>query len=257
MNDQELLVLNARGFIPGPSETETHFIERIAATEAIFTTKEAIPRAHWDWVKHHLSELFGFEPGSLLAFYSNANLTPWQGAACWIDENSVPQLQLREAFRKGHYLSLYSREETLAHEAVHAARTAFDEPENEEFFAYATSEKKWRRALGPIFKRPWETWLLIGTLFLGVFSEWGILASFLLISLGIYRLARQHIRRARACTTLMKQGKEKSVVRAILFRLTDHEIRRLAKGRELLSDHSLRWRLLQLAYFSNNATIST
>jgi hypothetical protein len=257
MTDQELLAFNAKGFIPGPAETETEFLKRIEATQDVFAKQESIPRAHWDWVKHHLSELFGFEPGSLFAFYSNANLTPWQGAACWIDEDGAPQLQLREGFRTGHYLSLYSREETLAHEAVHAARAAFEEPENEEFFAYATSEKKWRRAFGPIFKNGWEAWVLIAALFVGVFWEWGILASFFLICLGMVRLTRQHVRRWRACNVLMKQEQNKSVVRAILFRLTDSEIRRLARGKLLVSDDSLRWRLLQLAYFSSTATIST
>jgi hypothetical protein len=249
MTDQELLEFNAKGFIPGPFETEIQFLTRVAAIKNSFREKDSIPRAHSEWIKHHLRELFGFEPESLIAFYSNKGLTPWQGAACWIGEDKVPQLQLREGFKKGHYLALYSREETLAHESIHAARAAFEEPENEEFFAYGSSEKKWRRALGPIIKNQWEVWVLLGALFTGVFWEGGIAFSLLWITAGFYRLIRQHVRRARAAKALMHCLTEHALIRAVLLRLTDLEIRQLAKGQKLQGDDTLRWRLLRLAYF--------
>lgn len=255
MTDPELLALNAKGFIPGPNETESDFLARIRAT--CESREVSIPRAHWEWSKHHLKTLFDFEPDSLFAYYSNANLTPWQGAACWICEKGIPRLQLREGFRKGTYLGLYSREETLTHESIHAARAAFDEPENEEFFAYASSEKKWRRVLGPILKKPWEAWVLMAALTVGVFFPVGTWASLVWISAGLIRLAKQHGRRKRAGAMLMRLFGNKLVVRAILFRLTDLEIRQLAKGQRLEGDNSLRWRLIRLAYFSKEATIST
>ncbi|HEV7737401.1 MAG TPA: hypothetical protein VGO47_08550 [Chlamydiales bacterium] len=256
MTNQELLAFNAKGFIPGPNETESQFLSRISAIQKSFIKKPSLPRAHWEWSKHALQELFGFEPESLVAFYSNADLRPWQGAACWINEEGVPELQLREGFRKGHYFHLYSREETLTHESIHAARSAFHEPENEEFFAYASSEKKWRRALGPIIRNPWEVWVLLITLCVGIFWEIGIIASLLWMSVGLFRLAKQHIRRARACAALLNDLQEKSLVRAVLFRLTDEEIRQLAKGKKLQSDDTLRWRVIR-SYFSKTATTST
>lgn len=256
MTDQELLTLNAKGFIPGPNETESQFLSRIVAIQKSFQEKPSLPRAHWEWSKHALQKLFGFEPESLVAFYSNADLRPWQGAACWINEEGVPELQLREGFRKGHFFHLYSREETLTHESIHAARSAFHEPENEEFFAYASSEKKWRRTLGPIIRNPWEVWILFATLAAGIFWESGIIASLLWISMGLFRLAKQHIRRSRACATLRNDLEEKSLVRAVLFRLTDREIRQLAKGQKLEGDNSLRWRVIR-SYFSKRATTST
>lgn len=249
MTDQELLDLNALGFIPGPGETEEAFSQRISATQNSFLEKEPIPRAHWEWSRHHLKELFGFQPDSLIAFYSNKGLAPWQAAVCWIDEKNTPQLQLREGFRKGHFLRLYSREETLSHEAIHAARSAFNEPENEEFFAYATSEKKWRQVLGPLVKNPWEVWVFLAALLTALFWEWGNLVPLLCITFGFYRLIRQHRRRAKAAKTLLLQLSDKKTVRSVLFRLTDAEIRHLAKGREILGDDSVRWRLIRLAYF--------
>ncbi len=242
MTDQELLTLNAKGFIPGPGETEASFLARIEKTTV---PSETIPRAHWEWTRHHVNALFGFEPESLIAFYSNKGLAPWQGAACWIDEWGTAQLQLREGFKKGRYLGLYSREEVLSHESIHAARAAFDEPENEEFFAYGSSEKRWRQVLGPIVKRPWEVWIFCGTCILSLFWEGGMMASLLWICAGLGRLARQHWRRARA-TSALKNGCEDKKIRAILFRLTDLEIRQLAKGKQLQGDDSLRWRLIRL-----------
>jgi len=245
MTDQELLTLNAKGFIPGPGETETEFLTRVSAIKQSFTENESIPRAHWDWTKLHIKEIFAFEPESLVAFYSNHKLAPWQGAACWIDERNIPQLQLREGFKKGRYLGLYSREEVLSHESIHAARAAFDEPENEEFFAYGSSEKKWRQVLGPIVKRPWEVWIFCGTCILSLFWEGGIVAPLLWIGAGLFRLARQHRRRSRAAGALRNRYEDKKI-RSIIFRLTDLEIRQLAQGKQLQGDDTLRWRLIRL-----------
>lgn len=234
MTDQELLALNAKGFIPGPGESEERFKDRVHMTPA-----------QGQWVSLHLKELFDFEPRSLNVVYSNRGLALWQGAACWI-EDGIPTLQLREAFLKGTYFGIYSREEILAHEAVHAARAAFEEPENEEFFAYASSEKKWRRVLGPVLKRPWEAWATLGVAAMGFF--WPLLPIFWL-GWGFWRLIRQHRRLAVAARVLQGRLKDQKKVRAVLFRLTDQEIRELAKGRYPEEDQTLRWRLIRLAYF--------
>jgi hypothetical protein len=237
MTDDELLTLNAQGFIPGPDETEEEFRERVLKTK----------ETHTEWLKEHLKELFDFEPGSLPVYYSNEKLTPWQGAACWVDEKGNVTLQLREQFRSGRYLG-YSRDEILAHEAVHAARAAFQEPENEEFFSYATSEKKWRRVLGPILKRPWEAWAFLGTCMAGILWPEGILLSSGLLGWGFWRLIRGHRRIAKAALVLYGKVKDARAARAILFRMTDDEIRGLSRGQCPEGDASLRWRLIRLAY---------
>jgi hypothetical protein len=246
MTDQELLFYNQRGFIPGPHETEERFIRRVQAAEK--GGEASIPPAHWEWVRHHLRELFDFEPASITAFYSNKNLAPWQGAACWVEEGNV-RLQLREAFRKGSYLGLYTREEVLAHEAIHAARAAFEEPENEELFAYAAAEKKWHRLLGPIVKRPWEVWAFIGLIGAGLVWEELFFLGTLWTSLGLGRLWKQQRRLQRATRFLVRSSlcKEKEA-RAILFRLTDEEIRELGKEKMPQGDDSLRWRLIRIGY---------
>ncbi len=249
MTDQELLDLNSRGFIPGPEELEEDFNHRIKAAKLAFSERDPLPKAHWEWSRLHLKELFHFEPESLTAYYSNEKLAPWQGAVCWIGEDKVPLLQLRSGFRKGSYLRLYSRGEILTHESVHAARAAFNEPENEEFFAYATARHKWRRILGPIFQRTWEPWLLLVSLVLGLFWEIGWILSASLIAVGFWRLIRCHLRLSKAFHCLMGRLKDIKTARAVLFRLTDREIRMLSKGKWIEGDETLRWRLLRLAYF--------
>jgi hypothetical protein len=249
MTDDELLDLNARGFIPGPGESEEQFTTRVAAARLASLEGEALPRAHWEWVSLHLKELFHFKPESLSAVYSNQKLAPWQGAACWIGEDRVPLLQLREGFRKGSYLRLYSRGEILAHEAVHAARAAFDEMKYEEFFAYSTSGQKWRRIFGPILQRTWEPWLFFATLCLGLFSEIGWILSACLMAAGFWRLIRRHLQLSKAFNSLRGRLKNTERARAVLFRLTDREIWALSKGMWLEGDETLRWRLIRLAYF--------
>ena len=175
-------------------------------------------------------------------------LSLWEGAACWID-NGRAHLQLRENFRKGSYLG-YRREEVIAHEAVHAARALFHEPQNEEFFAYATSPKRWRQVLGPLLRRPWEPWLFLITFALGMFSEIALIASLCVLTVGFWRLIAQHRRRSRAAHTLLRTLHHPKIVRAVLFRMTDAEIRTLAKNQMPPPDNTLRWKLLHAAYFN-------
>jgi hypothetical protein len=255
--DSELLLLNAQGFIPGPSESEDDFIQRVALVKKIFNEREWIPRAHWDWVRIHLKEIFDFEPHCLPAFYSNQGLPFWQGAACWIEEGSkAVSLQLREDLRKGAYLG-YSRAEILAHEAVHAARSAFDESASEEFFAFLVSEKWWRRAFGPIVRRPFEVWGFFIAMALGMVFPLANLAGALCLSAGFWRLIRLHWKMRRAGKNLDKAVSDKKTARAILMRLTDAEIDLFSKGVDLVAyanrQRCLRWRLIRLAYLTQNS----
>jgi hypothetical protein len=248
MTDSELLALNETGFIPGPKETVEVFEKRVAKTRAALEPK-MLPQAHWHWPKERLKNLFDFDPQSLPVFYSNENLTFWQGAACWIDDGDVPILQLRNGFKKGTYLKIYSREEVLAHEAVHAARAAFDEEENEEFFAYASTSVRWRSVLGPLLKRPWEAWVTLILFSATSFFLWSLPVSIAWVGTGFCRLCRQHHRLSQASLVLLGKLKDQKIVRAVLFRLTDREIRDLANGIWPQPDETLRWRLLELAYF--------
>jgi len=131
LSDKELLLLNRQGLIPGPLESESDFIHRVAMTNRM-QSECNIPVSHLKWVQIHLIALFDFSPHFLPVFYSNRSLAPWQGAVSWIENSRIRSIQLREGFRKGSYLG-NSREEILAHEFVHAARSAFNDSHFEEF----------------------------------------------------------------------------------------------------------------------------
>lgn len=229
MTDRDLLALDIAGLIPGPGETEEKFLLRVQETKSRYEEGEKIPEAHWDWVRELLYELFHVKPLYISAFYSNKGLTPWQGGASWIENKKLKAIQLRQNLKKGSYLKIYNREEILAHEAVHAARSAFNEDASEEFFAYMTSEKKYRRILGPIFRRPWEAWpLLLFVLGGSIWPPLYLCASFW-IALGFFRLMRHHLRLKRAAALILQKTKDARTTRAVLFRMTDEEIQIFSK----------------------------
>ncbi len=249
MTDQDLLHLDKMGFIPGPDEGEEAFLERVKRTKEQYEKGGWIPEAHWDWVREFLYELFNVKPLYICAFYSNRNLAPWQGAASWIEGKKLSSVQLREGLRKGKIFG-YRREEILAHEAVHGVRSGFDDDESEEFFAYMTSGKKWRRVLGPILRRPWEAWPLLLWMIGGVFwAPFYLFASFW-VGVGFFRLIRQHICLKKAADHIDQMTQDNRRTRAILFRLTDEEIQLFSKKRTAIdlfaaNKHCLRWRVIK------------
>ncbi len=249
MKDQELFALDKEGFLPGPGEDEKKFLERVCRTKKRFEKGGWIPASHWDWVRESLNGIFNVKPLYIAAFYSNRDLAPWQGAAAWIDGRELNFIQLREGLKKGTYLGLYRREEILAHEAVHAVRSGFNEDRYEEFFAYMTSEKKWRRVLGPILQRPWEAWPFLLCTLGGAIWPACYLGAAVWSGMGFFRLIRRHIRLRRASGRIFEIVQDARMTRAVLFRLTDDEIEKFSKD-EKIEDYAerqgcLRWRVIR------------
>jgi hypothetical protein len=245
MTDQELFALDKEGFLPGPGESEKDFLSRVEGIRKKFAEGGWIPAPHWSWVNESLYEIFNVKPLYICAFYSNRSLAPWQAAASWIEGREVKAIQLREGLRKGRYLGLYRREEILAHEAVHAIRSGFNEDRYEEFFAYMTSEKRWRRVLGPILQRPWEAWPFLLCALGGAVWPVCYLGAALWAAMGFVRLIRCHWRLRRASERILERAGSARGARAVLFRLTDEEIERLAKEEWIEERECLRWRVIR------------
>ncbi|MCB1107150.1 MAG: hypothetical protein KDK76_03540 [Chlamydiia bacterium] len=144
MTPDQWKALGEQGLIPGPDETEESFVNRLDITQRHQSLEK------WD---PNCQELYGANPTWVSLSYSNKGLLPWQGAALWVFGNKIPMIQLRKGFRKGRFL-FYSRDEVLKHETLHALRVAFDEPRFEEILAYAHASSKWRRLIGPLFRKP-------------------------------------------------------------------------------------------------------
>lgn len=259
--DEEWLSWNRQGWIPGPGETRAHFIARRAAASTVVGDGVHVTSEEWKDSQELLGALFDLEPKSFVAFYSDRNLMPWQGAVSWMGSDGTAWIQLRSSFRDGRYRRLYARSEVLAHEAVHVARSAFQEPKWEELFAYRTSRYRWRRWLGPCIESPWEVWLffwmLIGSevALIGTHSWLGMSPLALLILFAMVRRGWREWILYRAKQTVAPLLRNPHRAEAVLMRLSDAEIRSFARW-DRQSVHSyihaqgeLRWALLRAAYF--------
>ena len=246
---KEINLCNRFGFIPGPKESEEAFKERIKTLEKLFENPPEgvdhfLTDTDWKGALEKTEELFGFAPDWIVAHYSNKQLPFFQGAATWITERAgvrIPIVQLREGFERGRYLGIYSRDEILAHETVHAVRMCFDEPIFEEFFAYQTSLSRFRKFLGPLFQNSWESYLFIFFLFIPFGLE---VTKFFVFDVGYYvllaylpalliggllgRLCFLHYVLRRAKRRIKEWGEEKPL--ATLVRLRDSEVFLFAFG---------------------------
>lgn len=291
---QELLKLNSHGFIPGPTETIESFKKRVELTKKLFEDPKSFfekkekkppfnlgkrlkkPDRHW--AKNSLINIFDISPDFFSAFLSNEKLRLFQGAATWVLEFegiALPILQIRQKLEKGAYLRIYELEDILAHELAHFARAAFTEPKFEEFFAYFSSSKLIRRFLGPIAISSLEISLFIIFLFLtlasqymGAFFQHKALDIIFIISgyitykmvfVGAMRLAYRRWIFNRCLKKLKSILVSKEKAMAVMFRLTDKEIKFFAKSKkdQILSyfqenkESSLRWLVIYHAYLKN------
>ncbi len=283
----ELLLLNQRGFIPGPKETQEDFFKRIElcekfsknpdlfSKEFFFSSQNILTWHEWDWPRSRVTELFDVTPDWIVAFYSKKDLSFYQGAATWImerkDKNKFAAVQFQPSLKKGKYFWFYDRDEMLSHEAVHVVRMAFNDAKTEEIFAYLTSSSSFRKIFGPIFQSSTETHLLfffllagLGAQLLCTFFPLGVVAwffqvlSFFLIVKGLFRLFRirkKFFKTYKKLSQILKCSKKS---RAVLFRLTDKEIFSFSKKNisEILQyiqerkENEFRWEVLNLAYFN-------
>lgn len=215
-----------RGLIPGPGEDERTFLERVTQLTVQPNQGTSVQEAYLI-----TRRLFGFSVDWVPIFYSNERLPFWEGAATWIGQR--PSIQLRENFKKGRYLG-YRCEEVLAHEAVHAARVAFEEPRFEEVLAYRTSKSRLRRWIGPLFRKSWESIAFMSSLIPAFFG-------YFWIPLGV--LGWLSLRLAWAQWTLQRCLKKLPL--SLIVCLTDAEIQKFS---------SLPLADIQ-AYFQNDQTL--
>ncbi len=294
ISKDELLILNTEGFIPGPGETEERFLNRVRLVKKLFSDPEnffkekaqnppfeledRLKKPDYHWAGCSLLNLFDISGRSFLAYFNNDKLRMFQGAATWIldiEGAAVPLLQLKKNLKKGSFLGIYSLEDILAHELAHFARAAFNEPKYEEFFAYMTSSKVIRKLLGPIASSSKEIIFFLSFIFLSLFFQYlglfykialfdflfitSSLLSMSLLSIGFLRLGYRRYRFNKCYKKLFSFFKKKEKTMAVMFRLTDDEIKLFSKKdhfeikKYILENKegSLRWRVIYSAYFES------
>jgi len=265
----QLLWLNSRGLIPGPNEGIVDFQKRAEACIAQASSFQSS--------LNNVQELFDIYPDWLSIIYSNRGLLPWEGGCTWISDGKKGfpsiQVQLREAFgRKSRYLGIYDKDELVAHEMIHAARMAFNEPRYEELMAYQTAIWGFRRWIGPLINSSAESCIFITAVIISMASAWiglffplnaqwmsvPILFPFVIVSGAFGRLFYRQSKWKRCLKNLYHLLQDDCKARAVAFRLTDKEIdgfsifspKQITSYAIQESHISLRWKVIWKAYFN-------
>lgn len=284
--DEELISLNKLGMIPGPDESHADFKRR--AEYCLDLKKDSVQFGRTDnQVSQKLMQnvvpitrrLFDIAPEWVPIVFSNHRLAPWHGGCAWIfqlDEKTPTGafFQLREAFATSQrYLGIYDREELVAHEAAHVGRMVFDEPKFEEVLAYRTSTSPFRRWLGPIVQSAREALFFVLAVFLSLLVDFWVLMldqpdpyhlvlwvkaiPIVLLILGVVRAWRRQNQFSQCYKKLLEILKTSEDANAVIYRLQDREIidfgdmhpdAIVAYAKENAT-RSLRWRVIDLAYF--------
>ncbi len=263
--ESKLLSLSQRGIFPGPSESSIAFFSRADSLSAKEITG-------YSGSMTLMNKIYSTSPDWIETIVSSKGLSPWEGAAVWIEEKPevgrTCQIQIKNSF----LARLYPQDEVVAHEMVHAMRLMFDENHFEEILAYRTSKNRFRRYFGPLFSSPKESkfflilllgsWLcywaeIIFDLNLG--GEWILALPMLALGFGVFRLWRSQRIFSAALRNLKNAIDQSANPLAAALRLTDNEIEQFAKSspQEIQAfaaqqkEQDVRWKQIFLHYFSD------
>lgn len=268
---------NRRGWFPFPEETEEDYLNRIKQWNRFFSyppkdIDNFLTDGEWEGARKRLKQLYHVVPESIVAHYSDRGIGFLQGALMWevpFNGQTAPLIQLKKAFQYKQLWGIYSLDEVLAHETIHAMRLGFHQDAFEEFFAYQASKGKLRRFLGPLFQHIWEPYLFLGLVviaFLPFFisplsstlsffnNAWALSLLYFLYLFG--RLSYYWIVLGLAGFKLKKKIRDPNEVHALLLRMRDREIKMCALKSKKWNSYlqvekacTFRWHFLYTLYF--------
>ena len=287
-NPDAPVVLDSHGLIAAPGETLESYAERIdellltrarfdasavagpdgtAALEAEIGFKVgAVDPMDADTLAEaadRTERLFGFRADWVPAFFPSRGLGLLWGGCTVITDSGFPVFFLRRSFRTRPKWFIYRRDELLAHELCHAVRGCLEDETYEEHFAYMTSASAFRRWTGNCFRHEWDALAFLipvvlllvvqlvvysGVLSLPIWPFW--IAAFAFPAFLIARNIPERRTYFTARGRLERAGFANPD--AALFRMTEQEIRALAKTPEdrtevflqARSDAELRWQII-------------
>ena len=174
--------LDAAGLFPVPGESSERFLDRLKQLRrelealqrgssdllALIADASPVSGALRDRAAELTRETFRFHAEWVPAWYSSRQ-TGFLSAGILLEvDRKVPLLFLHSAFSRCARRMGYDAAETMAHELVHAVRTAFPPSVYEEYFACRMSCSAFRRCVGSLFRR----WYL-ALFFFGGFAALG------------------------------------------------------------------------------------
>ena len=106
-------------------------------------------------------KLYGFTINWVPGFFLTKGLGMLWGGCTVTDDKGLQLFFIRKGFKNKQHWFLYDRDELLAHELCHAARSVFQDCELEEHFAYATAKSALRRYMGNCFRTELDALLFL------------------------------------------------------------------------------------------------
>lgn len=186
-NPATLADLDARGLLAGPGESGAQFAERlttldhnlteidkklneegVVSMDGVRLKRDAqIPAEYFDEAAEETAPLYGIHVDWVPGFFVNPKFS-WLfgGCAFYQYPDFLALFIIRRSFAKCRRWLIYRRDELLAHELCHVARVALDSQVFEEHFAYRTSSSRFRHVVGPVVRRPAESFAVLACCFL-------------------------------------------------------------------------------------------
>lgn len=249
---------NKQGIFIRPTESESEYYSRT----------EKIPIYNSISAETSLLLVYDFTPQWIEVSYSNKGIYFFEAGCSWIEERDNREhihIQLKTHFQNHDYLfGLYSKEEVLTHEYVHAARFQFSDSKYDEHFCYYLSKGHGllgniRAFLGPLFQSHYELIALAIFLTLAAFAQFlhpgiSIISLILPIAFLSVTLARLLIRWRKWLGCKKNLSDLFSNPLFIMLRLTDEELELFAKSTSrkirswIVDQTSFRWITLQSIY---------
>lgn len=209
-----------------------------------FENEDLIPNFQYQEASIITDKKYAFTIDWIVGFYQNSGIL-FGGGTYFFPEQQLSIFVINNAFKTKKKWFIYSRNELLAHELCHVARCGFDELIYEEHFAYQTSLKNpFRRNWGGIVYSTKDTLFCICAIFAMVFIQAVKVFNYPNFSkyIGIeyvpllfivwliirHMTARNTLKKARQ---ILKSNYCLNAD-AVLFRMSDNEIKTLAKLKE-------------------------
>lgn len=225
----QLCGLDEQGLLVAPQESPEEFQKRLAAmcTEWDYeppADARPLPGGIREEAERTVSGLYGASPRWIPVSCSSGETGRFSAGVTLILEKIVPIVFLSGAFLNKSRHHGYDAAETLAHEMVHALRIAYPVSVYEEYFPCQVHKSRFRRLAGNLFRR-WE----IPVLFFGGLTFAALHPVFLLIPLAVLLREIQLYLRIRAAAKELRELHLRP--EPVLLRLSDREIKTLAKGK--------------------------